>query len=394
MVEIIFFFFFFVIFYSYFGYGLFLYIFIAIKKVFYSSKPKNTIRDFPEITLFVAAYNEKDFVAQKIENARKLDYPKEKIKHLWITDGSDDGTPDLLKQYPEVTVYHKPERNGKIAAMNRGMQYVKTPIVVFSDGNTMLGEKSLKEIARLMENPKVGCIAGEKRIFVSESEAATTAGEGIYWKYESFLKRLEAEFHSVVGAAGELFAIRTNLFQEVERDTILDDFVISLRIAMKNYLIKYSPDAYAIEAASISVKEEQKRKIRIAAGSFQTLFRLKQLLNIFKYKKISFQYISHKVLRWTIVPIAIFLLYPLNIFLLFEDKIMLERNLYCGLFFIQTFFYLIALFGFYFEKKQIRLKIFFAPYYLLMMNFSMFLGFFRFIKGKQPVNWERAKRKV
>ena len=206
----------FVVFYAYIGYGILLYVLIKIRRILGFSKRNQVFEALePDVTLFISAYNEKDFVAEKIKNSRELDYPAEKLHMVWVTDGSDDGTPDLLKQYEGVEVYHLPARNGKIAAMNRGMQFVKTPIVVFCDANTMLGKESIRRIVHLFNNPKVGCVSGEKRIFSKEKDGAAGAGEGLYWKYESTLKRWDAELYSVVGAAGELFAIRTSLYREV-----------------------------------------------------------------------------------------------------------------------------------------------------------------------------------
>lgn len=145
---------------------------------------------------------------------------------------------------------------------------------------------------------------------------AAAGGEGLYWRYESTLKALDARLYSAVGAAGELFAVRRELFEEMERDTLLDDFVLSLRIAMKGYLIAYCSDAYAIESGSADMREEQKRKVRIAAGGLQSIWRLKPLLNPMRYGVLSFQYISHRVLRWSLTPILMFALLPLNIILL------------------------------------------------------------------------------
>ncbi len=281
----------FIVFYAYIGYGILLFILIKIKRMAGRSKAEFKTGYEPEVTLFIAAYNEKDFVAEKLKNSLELDYPREKLHMVWVTDGSDDGTPDVLKQYPGVEVHHLPQRNGKIGAMNRGMQFVKTPVVVFCDANTMLGRESIRRIVRLFSDPKVGCVSGEKRIFSKEKDSAAGAGEGLYWKYESTLKKWDAELYSVVGAAGELFAIRTELYQEVERDTLLDDFIISLRVAQKGYTIQYDPEAYAIETASANVKEELKRKIRISAGGIQSVIRLRSLLNFFRYGTLSFQYI-------------------------------------------------------------------------------------------------------
>ena len=359
-----------------------------------TGRKKKILLDFqyePEVTLFITAYNEKDFVDVKVKNSRSLDYPKEKLHQVWVTDGSNDGTPDLLREFKDVEVHHQPERNGKIGAMNRGIKLVKTPIVVFCDANTMLGKESIRRIVNLFSDPKVGCVSGEKRIFGKEKDAAAGAGEGLYWKYESTLKKWDAELYSVVGAAGELFAIRTELFQEVEKDTLLDDFIISLRVAQNGYTIQYDPEAYAIETASSDVKEELKRKIRISAGGIQSVIRLSSLLNIFKYGMLSFQYISHRVLRWTLAPFSLLLLIPAGTVLAINEGIF-DLGFYSVLFWLQVMFYVCALLGWYLENKSIRIKLLFVPYYFFIMNLSVFLGLKRYIKGSQSVNWERAKR--
>ena len=391
-LKFLFWFLLFVVFYAYVGYGILLYLLIMIKRLAgFSKKALPDTGYEPEVTLFIAAYNEKDFIAQKIENSRELDYPAVKLHMVWVTDGSDDGTPDELRKYSGVEVFHLAERSGKIGAMNRGMSFVKTPVVVFCDANTMLGKESIRRIVKLFSDPKVGCVSGEKRIFSKEKDGAAGAGEGLYWKYESTLKKWDAELYSVVGAAGELFAIRTELYREVERDTLLDDFIISLRVAQDGYTIQYDPEAYAIETASADVKEELKRKIRISAGGIQSVIRLKSLLNFFKYGTLSFQYISHRVLRWTLAPLALLFLIPAGFILALNEGIT-GMGLYSLLFWLQILFYLSALLGWYLENRSIRVKLLFVPYYFFIMNLSVFLGLKRYLKGSQSVNWERAKR--
>ncbi len=391
-LKIIFWLLLFVVFYAYIGYGILLFILVRMKRLL-SRKPSTTIDAYePEVTLFVAAYNEKDDVDDKVNNSFSLEYPPEKVKQVWVTDGSDDGTPELLLKYETrgVKVYHKPERGGKIGAMNRGMQFVDTPIVIFSDANTMLGKESIRRIVNLFADPKVGCVSGEKRIYQKDAQSAAGT-EGIYWKYESKLKKWDAELYSVVGAAGELFAIRTELFEEVERDTLLDDFMISLRVAMKGYTIQYDPEAYAIEPPSSNVKEELKRKIRISAGGIQSVVRLKALLNVFRYGRLSFQYISHRVLRWTLAPLALPFIFIINLLLALGDGLS-SASLYTWLFADQGLFYLLAGTGWVLESKNIRLKLLFVPFYFFMMNYAVFLGFGRYLKKQQTVNWERAQR--
>lgn len=391
-LEIVFWVLLFIIVYTYIGYGILLYAIIKIRRIFNIGQKKEIDANYePEVTLFIAAYNEKDYVEAKMKNSLALEYPKEKLNIIWVTDGSDDGTPDLLEGYPNTSVYHLDARNGKIGAMNRGMEFVKTPIVIFSDANTNLGKQSIRRIVNLFSTPKVGCVSGEKRIVDKEADVASGAGEGLYWKYESTLKKWDAELYSVVGAAGELFAIRTQLYRHVEKDTILDDFIISLRVAQDGYTIQYDPDAYAIETASANVKEELKRKIRISAGGIQSIVRLRSLLNIFKYGTLSFQYISHRVLRWSLTPLCLIALIPVLSLLAINDGLF-SLSIYPIFFWLQVLFYAAALLGWFLENRETRIKLLFVPYYFFIMNLSVVLGFFRYMKKSQSVNWERSKR--
>ena len=381
-----------IIVYTYVGYGILLYALVKIKRLF-KRKTENTFSsdEWPEVTLLIPAYNERDYVSQKMKNTMQLNYPSGKLKIVWVTDGSNDGTDARLKQYDNVELYHKDERKGKINAMNRVMPFVKTPIVIFSDANTDLGKDSIIHIVNCFKDAKVGCVSGEKRIVDKTSDAAAGAGEGLYWKYESMLKKWDAELYSAVGAAGELFAIRTALYQAVEQDTLLDDFIISLRVAQQGYTIQYNPEAYAIETASANVKEELKRKVRISAGGIQSVIRLHALLNIFKYGVLSFQYISHRVLRWTVTPLSLLLLLPVSAILAAHVGFS-SLHFYSLFFWVQLLMYVCALLGWLLENNATSVKILFVPYYFFIMNLSVVLGFFRFINNNQSVNWERAKR--
>ena len=376
----------FLVFYTYFGYGILLYALVKIKEFF--RPPVRCARPdpLPKVTLFIAAYNEEAVVREKMANCRALNYPADKLKIVWITDGSDDRTNELLKEYPEATVLFQPRRQGKTAALNRGVPYVKTPYVVFTDANTMLNREAVNEIIRPFGDLSVGCVAGEKRVEI-ESARGATAGEGIYWKYESALKRWDYRLYSAVGAAGELFAIRTDLFEEMPADTLLDDFVLSLRIAQKGYKIAYCAEAYALETASSDMQEEEKRKIRIAAGGLQAIRRLSGLLNIFRYGTLSFQYISHRVLRWSVAPVFLFLLLPLNILLAFSGS-----AFYLSLLILQLLFYGAGYGGYRLQRKNIRNKLLFIPYYFLFMNVNVVRGYSYLSRHKGSGAWEKARR--
>ena len=294
-----------IVFYTYAGYGIFLYLLVRVKEALCKRTRIELPEELPEVTLLIAAYNEEAVIADKMRNCRALDYPAGRLKIVWVTDGSNDRTNELLAGYPEVTVLFAPERRGKTAALNRGVPLVTTPLVVFTDANTMLGPEAIREIIRPFGDPKVGCVAGEKRVVQSREQAAAST-EGIYWKYESKLKEWDDRLYTAVGAAGELFAIRRELFVAMPDDTLLDDFILSMRIAMQGYRIAYCKNAYALEEASADMTEEGKRKVRIAAGGLQSIGRLAPLLNPLRYGILWWQYLSHRVLRWSVTPILLF----------------------------------------------------------------------------------------
>lgn len=381
----------FVIFYAFLGYGVVLYVLMRIRIALKGRRKKEdetAITEWPTVTLIVAAYNEAAYMDEKIANTLQLDYPADKIHFLFVTDGSTDATPAIIEKYPGIELMHKPERNGKIAAVHRAMGQVKTEIVVFTDANTALNKQAIKRICRHYQDEKVGAVSGEKRVQVDEVSDAT-AGEGVYWKYESKLKAWDSELYSVVGAAGELFSVRTALYQPVPPDTILDDFMISLLIAEKGYRIVYEPDAYASETSSASIGEELKRKIRISAGGIQSITRLTSLMNPFRFPVLSFQYISHRVLRWTVVPFLMILVFLLNIAIVATGG----AGIYLLILVMQVLFYGASLLGWLMEKKQLRMKLLFVPYYFCMMNYAVIAGIRRFYAGKQSAAWEKSKRK-
>jgi len=381
----------FIIIYTFAGYGLILYILVILRRILMGKRQMPVLKheQYPGCTLVIAAYNEESFIEEKIRNTLSLIYPEGKLEILFITDGSTDKTAEILKQYPEINLMHQPERKGKVAALHRAMEQIKTEIIIFTDANTLLNKDALMNIAVHYADQKVGAVAGEKRVHSEERADAGTAGEGFYWKYESKLKKWDSELFSVVGAAGELFSVRRDLYQAVPEDTILDDFMISMLIAKKGYRIIYEPRSYAVENASANITEELKRKIRIAAGGIQSILRLKPLLNVFNYGILSFQYISHRVLRWTITPFLLILVFILNIFITLES----DQIVYQLLLAAQSIFYLLAFIGMIFENKELRIKIFFIPYYFCVMNYAILAGIKRYMGSQQSAVWEKAERK-
>lgn len=376
------------LFYSYAGYGLLLYVLIQCKKLFALSAPQYNPAAFawPSVSLVIAALNEEAVIERKIINTLELDYPPEKLNVIIITDGSSDKTPQIVNEYQRINLLHQPERKGKTAAINRAIRFVEQEITVFSDANTLLNRDCLKEMAKHYTDPRVGGVAGEKKVVAHAGAKAATAMEGLYWKYESLLKKLDAGFYSVVGAAGELFSIRTSLYEPLKEGTIIEDFVLSLRICIKGYIIKYEPDAYAIETASVSMRQEQERKVRICAGAFQAMGMVRELFNVFRYPSLSFQFISHRILRWTLCPVCLVLLFVSNLFL-FSSHLFF---VYTGI--SQLVFYGLAVTGWVLAKYNVSITMLYVPYYFLFMNIAVFQGFNRFVRKKQSVLWEKTFR--
>jgi len=380
---------FFAVFYTYIGYAILLFFLTLFKKKQKIERVEDKNPEWPEVCLFITAYNEKNILEEKIKNCLSLDYPTEKLKVVFVTDGSNDGSDEMLKNVAGITVYHQAERHGKIHAMNRGMQFITSPIVVFTDANTTLNKESIKVIVSEFSDSRVGCVAGRKKVIDTIKSGAAETGEGLYWKFESWLKKKDAEFFSAVGAVGELFAIRTELFRSVSDDTILDDFIISLNILSEGYLLKYAPQAVASETASFNVHEEMKRKVRIAAGGMQTFLRMLHLLNPFKYGRLTFQYFSHKVTRWTFAPWCFFLMIPVNFIIVLLNP---HQYLFTVIFSVQLLFYWAAVLGYIFDKLKLKLNVLFLPYYFTVINLATILGQFRYFLGAQSAAWDKVRR--
>ena len=374
----------FIIFYVFIGYGLLISLLARLK-------PQKTLEDLtdddlPEVTFLVAAYNEEEIIAEKILNTFKLDYPKDKLRLKIVTDGSNDRTNEIVSRFEEVELCYKSERAGKIAAVNRVMPVIESPITVFSDANVMINQDGLKKMIRHFQSNKVAAVSGEKTVLSKDEDGASSSGEGFYWKYESFLKRKDAQWNTLVGSAGELFAIRTHLYENIDTNTLIEDFVMTMKLSAKGYKVAYEPEALAMESGSANIEEETKRKVRISAGGIQAVIILLPLINFFKYGKLTFQYVSHRVLRWTLMPIAIIGAFVSIFFLAAKGwpYDVLMRS--------QIIFALLALAGYALRNGETKIKVLFIPYYFLYMHYCVVLGWIKYFSGQQKVTWENAKR--
>jgi poly-beta-1,6-N-acetyl-D-glucosamine synthase len=374
--------------YTYVGYALLAWIWIKLRP-----SGKQDLRDpqvLPSVALIIPAYNESGVIKEKIFNSLSLNYPPNLLQVIVITDGCSDDTPSVAASFPGVLHLHQPERRGKIASVNRAVRFAtEKDILVFSDANTMLNPEAIVRMVAHYHDPSVGGVSGEKKVI--GLQGADKGEEGAYWRYESALKKLDASLHSLVGAAGELFSIRTRLYRPVPEDVILDDFYISMSVCESGYLVKYEPGAFATERPSLSIDDEKERKIRISAGAFQAIKRLGHLANPFRYGILGFQFLSRRLMRWIFCPLALPLILALNIWLVLQHAA--PHWLYLSMFYGQLIFYGCAIAGWAIARiKGPRILIFSLPFYFVFMNLSVWQGFIRYINGRQSTIWKKVPR--
>lgn len=386
ILKIIFWLSLFIILYTYLLYGIVLWVYL---KLFGNRTIRPDIKDnHPHVSILVACYNEEAFIKQKIENLIAVGYPENKLELAFVTDGSDDDTVMIIQKAisdgVKITHFHENERKGKQHAVDRVIHQLKGNIIIFNDCNTIINPESISKMVRHFANEEVGVVSGEKKIKVLRKDIAVSSGEGLYWKYESWLKSLDSNFSSAIGAAGELYAIRKELYEHVPKHISIEDFYLSMRIASKGYKNIYEPEAWAEEYSSYNLSEELKRKRRIAVGNFNTLISLKSVFRLSNWRLI-FLYFSHRILRWAVAPFCLLLL--------LLTSLIINQGLYELMLYTQLCFYLIALTGWVLSGIRTKYSIVYAPFYFCFMNYALLLGFYDFIRKDNKVVWEKVQRR-
>jgi len=342
----------------------------------YSGEPAASGTELPRVAMVVAAFNEAHVLAGKLENTWELDYPSDRFQILIGSDGSDDGTEGILSDChdPRLRKFLYQKRRGKISVLNSVMAEVNADIVVMSDANTMFAPDSLRKLIAHFADPKVGCVSGELRL---EQEGGVS-GEGLYWKYESWIKRNESRLGFLIGCNGGIFAIRRELYEPLPASTIVEDFVLSMRILERGYRVHFEPAARAVEPPCVSSKAEMVRKIRIGAGGFQALSLTRSLLHP-RFGFRAFAFWGHKVLRW-LVPVFLGVAIASNVLLI-------GMPVYPVLLAAQLAGACIA----YWAYRSSTTPRWTRPIsYFYLMNFALLCGLVRYLKGTQRVTWDRA----
>ncbi|MGB3617062.1 MAG: glycosyltransferase family 2 protein [Catalinimonas sp.] len=371
-----------IVFYTYAGYGGLLWGLTRLKHRRRGRRRVPAARFKPEVTLVVPARNEADLLPRKLRNLLALDYPAEKLRLLFVTDGSTDGSEELLRRLggDRIEVLHQPKCAGKAAAVNRAVRHVTTPFVVICDADTELDAGAVRALMNPYGDAKVGAVLGDKRVRNAEASS-------LHRRYESWLKRRDDELHTLVAAGGELFSFRTAAYTPLKHDTILGDFVQSLLVAGQGYRVAYAPDAYATELPPASARKELKQKIRLCAGGWQAMVRLAPLLRFWRNPLLSFQYVSHRALRWSLAPPALLLLLPMG--LLAHQA---HGGIYTLLWAAQLGFYALVGLGWLLGDRRPRWQAALVPFDFFLMNWAVCLGFVRWVRGRQAAASERAQR--
>ena len=261
----------------------------------------------PTVSVVMCAHNEEDQVGRKLENLLSLDYPAHKLQVVVVSDGSTDGTDEVVRGFVDrgVVLERLEQPSGKALALNRGVSRASGEVVLFCDTRQRIEENALRVMVPLFADPKVGAVSGELMI-----EGAS--GPGAYWKYEKFIRAAEGEVDSLVGATGALYAIRRHLFKPLPAACLLDDVYTPMQVVLQGYRVVFQPKARCHDQEA-SLSGEFERKARTLAGNFQLMSQLPELLDR-RRNRVFYQFISHKVLR-LVCPVALGTLLASNVVL-------------------------------------------------------------------------------
>jgi poly-beta-1,6-N-acetyl-D-glucosamine synthase len=374
----------FIIIYVYFGYPSLLNL---VKSNKINQDDPVGIADFqPTVALVIPAYNEATVIGQKLENSLAIAFPPDRLEIIVASDGSDDGTNEIVKEYAPrgVLLRSFSPRAGKISVLNRTIPDARGEIVVLCDANVMFQTDALERLVAHFTDPRVGAVTGDVRI--RSEDAPFGEGEGLYYKYERFIQLQESALGSTVTVDGGMYAIRRELFRPLAADTILDDFIIGMNVALAGYRVIYDPRAVATENATLDVRQEFRRKVRIVAGGFRELLRGHGVPGP-RHPQLFWSYLSHKLLRW-LVPWCLLAIFVSSAILAFREGL---GSLAAVLLLLQFVFYACALIGT--TRPNARWPfVIGVPFYFCMVNTAAWLGSIRGSLGVEQVTWRKAAR--
>jgi cellulose synthase/poly-beta-1,6-N-acetylglucosamine synthase-like glycosyltransferase len=347
--------------------------------------PSGDQAELPSVSLLIAAHDEEAVIDARIRNALASDYPKDEFEIVIGSDGSTDRTAEIVSRYASdgVRLLDYKERRGKAAVLNASIREVRGDVVLLSDANTEIDARAVRSLARWFADPDVGTVCGT---LVIVDPVTGRNADGLYWKYETFLKRCESRLGALLGSNGAIYAIRRDRYVPIRNDTIVDDFVIPLLSHLAHgSRILYDSEAVAREESAPDVRAEFRRRVRIGAGGFQSIGILWPLLNP-RHGWTAFAFLSHKILRW-LCPF--FLLGALA-----ANCLLLGLRGYRVTMACQVGFYVLSLAAPLIPGNGIPVRLLRLSTMFTSMNVALALGFFRWIRGRQKGTWSRTARLV
>ncbi len=369
--------------YVYAGYPALLYLFTRKRNRIASSAGGTT----PRVTLLISAYNEKAVITEKLHNSLALEYPRDCIEIIVISDCSDDGTDDAVLNFSArgVRLVRQTERLGKSAGLNLGVPQATGEILIFSDANSMYDSQAIGKLVRHFSDPRVGYVVGNCAYAGIAGQPPSAESEGLYWKLETWLKEKESDFGSVVGGDGAIYAIRRDLFTPLQA-TDINDFLNPLQIILWGFRGVYDRSAVCYEEAGDSFRKEFRRKVRIVSRSLNAVRRVAKVLLPWNQPRHWLALVSHKVLRW-FVPVFSFIA-------LFTSVLLWGVPFYRLIALLQVSFYVLAVCGLAMQASKATPKVFYLPYYFCLVNVASLLGVIKFLRGSLSPTWQTIRQET
>ena len=331
------------------------------------------------LSVVMVVRNEEEVLDRKLRNLMDLNYPAHLREIIVVSDGSDDGTNEILSRwskYPEirVTIYARPR--GKAACLNDAINIASGEIIVFTDSRQQIEHDALRFLAENFADPTVGCASGE--LLLGEPESGESAkGMGLYWRIEKKVRELESASGSVVGATGALYAVRRHLLAPVPPETILDDVYIPMNVVRQGFRVIFDARARAWDAPNLGATREFARKVRTLSGNYQLIQLAPWLLR--SSNPLRFEFVCHKLLRLTV---------PFALAIALVSSAFLQGPIYRLALILQLGFYALSLLGIAQFRRGPVAKLADAAFTFVVLNTAAAVAFANFVTGKKVV-WIR-----
>lgn len=370
-----------VVFYVYFGYPTLLWVLSRLK----GRRPVPIRDDFePKVSLIIAAYNEERVIDQKLENSLSLDYPRNKLEIIVVSDGSTDRTSDIVRGYSVqgIQLVELAHNVGKASAQNEAVKQAKGDILLFTDAEILLQQDVIHKMIQHFHDGTVGCVVG-KVTYLNEGETAVSEGEGLYWRYELSLRRKESEVGNLAMGSGSIIAVRRSLFEPID-PAVSEDFVLPMGAAIQGYRTLYESEAIArLKLFQVRAHEMFNTKVRTVTLDTRSLFLCRAILNPFQYPLYAWGLISHKLLRW-LVPYFLIVLLAINLLLLGYAFYNLTLA-------VQILFYSLAVIGYLRQQRHKLPGIVRSPFFFCLINLAALVGVAQFVMGRKAGRWRPVR---